>query len=182
MVMLRRTLAAVRRAIDAVTFLLSVIAGIILTGLMGMMVLDVTLRNTTGRPLSGLVDWIELLLVLIVFLGIAEAQRNRDHVAIDVIADAFPQRLRIASHIIGGVVGLLVVAVIAYVSTRQAIQSYAVREFRRGLAEVPLWPGRIVLAVGFVLFALQIITTTAQRVRERPGASEPFVTAEGARE
>lgn len=182
MVMLQRTLAAVRRGIDALTFLLSVVAGLILVCLMGLMVLDVTLRNTTGRPLSGLVDWIELLLVLIVFLGIAEAQRTREHVAIDVVADAFPQRLRIASHVIGGVVGLLVVAVTAYVSTRNAVQSYSIREFRRGLAEVPLWPGRIVLAVGFVLFGLQIIVSTAQRVRERSGSSESLVTAEDAPE
>ncbi len=160
-----RTLMNLRRVLDGLTQLLSVFAGIFMVIVMLLMTLDVTLRNTSGRPLSGLVDWTELLLVLMVFFGIAEAQRTGEHVAIEVIADMFPRWLRSVSYLIGGTVALLIVLPMVYANTRNAVGSYAIREFRRGLAEVPIWPGRIVLAAGLMLFALQIVATSVHRFR-----------------
>jgi TRAP-type C4-dicarboxylate transport system permease small subunit len=165
MALLRRVFVGFRRSLDLLTQLLSVFAGVFMVGVMLLMTLDVTLRNTSGRPLAGLVDWTELLLVLMVFLGIAEAQRTGEHVAIDVVADKFPRWLRSGSYLIGGSVGLTVALGLAYSNTRNAVDSYAIREFRRGLAEVPIWPGRIVLALGFILFSLQIIATSIHRFR-----------------
>ena len=163
---IQSVLSALRRVLDGLTQLLSVFAGTFMVMVMLLMTLDVTLRNTSGRPLSGLVDWTELLLVLMVFLGIAEAQRTGEHVAIEVIADMFPRWLRSASYLIGATVGLLIVVPMVYANTQNAVGSYAIREFRRGLAEVPIWPGRIVLAAGLMLFALQIIATSVRRFRE----------------
>ena len=63
----------------------ALISGLAVFGLMLLAVYSVGGRNLMNRPVSGYVDWIEIIMPLIAIMGIAYTQRDGGHIRMDIL-------------------------------------------------------------------------------------------------
>ena len=122
-----------------------------------VVVADVAGRSLISQPLEMATEISEFLMVVLVFLGLAAAQQNRQNYAIDVAARHLPLRLQLLLEHLGYLFSLVLVAVLAWLSTKQAISAFQRGETGFGIIAFPIWPARFVLALGFWLLALQFV-------------------------
>jgi TRAP-type C4-dicarboxylate transport system permease small subunit len=139
--------------------------------------LDVASRNLGGRSLPGVVESAEITLVIGAFLGLAYAQRIKAHVATSIITDLFPRQLARLMRIIGLGIVSFYIGLATWVSTGRAFSSFQTGEVRFGLIEIPQWPARAAIALGFALLLLEMLRDLVRMVRGIPDNTD---TAPGA--
>ena len=77
-------LSRIDRGIYRIEKVFGVIAGATVLILMLLAVVSVGGRNLFNAPLPGYVDWIQVLMPLIAFLGISYAQRDGGHIRMEI--------------------------------------------------------------------------------------------------
>jgi TRAP-type C4-dicarboxylate transport system permease small subunit len=135
---------------------------------------DVAGRTFLDAPLHGATEMSELLLVVLVFLGLASAQQKRQNYAIDVVSRQLPVSLQGVLEHLGYLVCLLLTVGLAWFTTKQALASYARGEAGFGIIPFPIWPARFLLAMGLWLLSLQFVCDLIRYV-----IGHPRVIAEG---
>ena len=120
-------------------------------------VVDVVTRGISARSVPGMIESAEIILVAAAFLGLGYAQRMKAHVSTSIFMDALPPAM---AHILRRA-GLLVVVVYAtsatFVSARRAWDAFQGGEVRFGLIEIPQWPARAAIAIGFALLLIELL-------------------------
>ena len=116
---------------------------------------DVTLRTMTGSGVRGVVEYGEVLMVVIVFMGLAHAQMTRSHVSVEILTE----RLSPRNYAVFQGLVLAAAAVFLFWMTSEtlvkAMDSFADSEVRFGLVSVPMWPARFALPFGLLMMGLQ---------------------------
>lgn len=133
--------------------------------------IDVGGRSLFSAPLHSSTEISELLLVALVFFGLAAAQQNRQNYAIDILSRHLPMATQRALEAIGYILSMIVVGLLAWLSTRQAISAYDRGEAGFGIISFPIWPGRFVLAFGLWLLVLQFIFDIIRQLMGQPRAA-----------
>lgn len=164
-----------RRGVHAAARLAALISALCVVALMLTTTADVLRRTATGRALPGSVEYGELLMVGMVFLGLAYAQHQKEHVSVSVLTSRLPVRSAMVVRTTGmlTMVGFLLwLSVAAY---GEAMRSLASGEYRFGLLQVPMWPARLVIPVGVALLALETLIDLWDAVRtpRTAGRSDP---------
>jgi len=144
-------------AVERLLMRLGIVSGFATLIITIIVVLDVAGRSLFNAPLHMSTELSELLLVVLVFLGLAAAQQNRQNYAIDIGTRALPQGLQVAIEHLGYLFSLVLVAVLAWLSTKQAISAFERGEAGFGIIPFPIWPARFILAIGLWLLALQFV-------------------------
>lgn len=125
--------------------------------IMASATLDVASRNLAGRSVPGVVESAEIILVIGVFLGLAYAQRIKAHVATSIITELFPAPMARVMRILGLLIVSFYIGLATWVSAGRAIASFQTGEVRFGLIEIPQWPARAAIAIGFALLLLEML-------------------------
>lgn len=171
-------LARLDRLLRQVSYLgfLAASALLLVVGIMGAA--DVISTNLFFRPIPGMVELSGALLAVIVFLGLAEAQARGSHIVIDVATQSMGPRMRRLSSIVSRLIAGVLMALIAWHTTRLAINSWNIREAALGALAFPVAPFKSVAAFGAWLataeFARQILrliggreaTNAAENIRD----------------
>ena len=144
------------RAVRALVEPASIVGGLALMPLALVVTADVVAR-AAGFALVGAAEAGGVLLALLVFLVIAHTQRRRGHVAIEALVVMLPPAVRRWADVISLALCLGFTALLAVTTTGLAWHSYQSMEFQVGTLPFPLWPVRAVIALGFVLFGLQLL-------------------------
>lgn len=160
---------------------LGIISGFATLLIMVIVVIDVAGRAIFNAPLHSGVEISELLLVSLVFLGLAAAQQQRQNFAIEIATRHLPTRMQTAIELIGYLVCLGIVILLAWPSSNQAIDAFVRNEQGFGIVAFPIWPARIILAVGLWLLAIQFLcdiyrlaTGQPRNVAEAPPAEKVY--------
>lgn len=138
---------------------------------------DVVVRSIRGSSISGVFELAELSMVLVVFLGLGWTKLDDAHIRVNMLTQQMPPGLqRVCETIAWGVAALLMLA-LAVPSTVEAAHSFAIREFRWGYVEFPIWWAKIILALGlwfgFLQMAFDAVCTALFGRREREGSRSP---------
>ncbi len=143
------------------------LGGLITVALTATIVPDVIARSFFNTALYGMSETSVLLLVLMVYVGLPGAQVLKGHYRITIIDNLIGptgrRALEIVRHAICLAVGIIFTwyaAGAAWSSTANFESSYAVIRF-------PVWPGRIVIAVGLALLTIQFMIDLIQVIRGR---------------
>lgn len=143
--------------------------------------LDAAARGIWGRPISGVFELAELSMVLVVFLGLGWTMLDNAHIRVTLLVERMPPwAARIAETLSWGFAALLLL-ILAVPSTQDAAHSFAIREFRWGYIEFPIWWAKIVLAAGlwfgFLQFAFHMLHVAVRGLPRAPArASDPAGT------
>jgi len=135
---------------------MTIAAGISLFAMMIMMTLHVIGRKL-AMPLPGAFEASEQLMVVVFSFPLAEISLKKGNIAFDLVSRKFPPRIKRRMDIIGNLVGLLLFAPLAYQAWVVALKMYSMGEYRQGIIDFPIWPFRLLIAVGLTVFTYQVV-------------------------
>ncbi|MDU8928924.1 TRAP transporter small permease [Alisedimentitalea sp. MJ-SS2] len=141
---------------------LALISGVGVFMLMVLAVYSVGGRNMFNRPMPGYVDWIEQLLPVIAFLGIAYTQRDGGHIRMDIVVGRLNGRVLWAAELITSVVTLILIVLLIW-----GTWSHFDRAFDMGRPNwsrdssidigIPLWPAKLLVPIAFSVLSLRLL-------------------------
>lgn len=117
---------------------------------------DAILRYLFNRPITGMLEGVELLLVFSVFLSLAGTQAAKGHIAVDIVLDRLHGRPRAVLEAFIAALGILLFAAITWASVGMAVRSVRMGEYSAGLIAFPIYPAKILVALGCLLLTLQL--------------------------
>lgn len=142
--------------------LLALLSGLAVFMLMVLAVYSVGGRNLFNSPMPGYVDWIEQLMPLIAFLGIAYTQRDGGHIRMDILIGRLNGRPLWAAELITAVVSLLLLALLVWGSWAHFDRSFDMTKpmwSRDSSIDVgiPLWPTKLIVPLAFSVLCLRML-------------------------
>lgn len=161
----------------ALTWILGVcatIAGVATLAMAIHITADVTFRNLANAPLTGTLEITQYWsMVVIVMLSMGYAEKVGEHINATILTQYLDPVSRWWSDLVVKTLSFAFISALTYYSILAAIDAIAIRQYALGSIAIPVWPVKIVLAVGFALFALQILASiVAMASNDRPRKSD----------
>jgi len=132
-------------------------AGVATIFLIFSVVPDLISRSFFGFAIYGMSEASIMLLVFIVFFALPAAQVRKAHFQVSVLdavlSPANLRRLWVLRHFIS----FLITAIFAWYSIMGAMDAVVRLEQSYAVIEFPVWPAKIAVACGLVLFAVQCL-------------------------
>lgn len=147
------------------------ISGWLVVPMMASIFLDALLRSLFNVALIGIVESNSLLLVALVYLGIAGAQARGANFRLTLLTERVSPWLKGAFTSVGLIIVIVVFALLSWFTWQSALFSIERDESSYGLVNFPLWPSRLLVALGMSLLWLQIIVDSLVFWL---GGSDPF--------
>lgn len=151
-------------SVHAISRVLAFIGAFCGVAIMVMAVTDVAVRSFKGQGILGVDGIIESLLVAMIFLGMAEVERKKGHIAFGMVVDRLPSRLTSAVQALGMGLATVLVGWIAWLTAGQAWQSLVTGETRFGDVALLWWPAKAVLTLGVSLLFIEMVITVVGHV------------------
>ena len=138
------------------------VGGFVVLLLMGLAVVSVGGRNLFNAPLPGYVDWMELSMPLIAFLGISYAMRDGGHIRMDILIGQLKGRPLWVAEFVTTLVTLALIALLIWGSYSHFDRSF---DCARPLCSadstidigMPLWPAKLLIPVSFSILAIRLV-------------------------
>lgn len=150
------SLAAVGIWLRACWRWLGLAANLALLSIMFGVSLDAILRYLLNRPIAGMLEGVELLLVFSVFLSLAGTQAAKGHIAVDIVLDRLQGSKRAALEAFIAALGVLLFAAATWATAGMALRSVQIEEYSAGLIAFPIYPAKILVALGCLLLTVQL--------------------------
>ena len=141
---------------------LALLAGLAVFSLMVLAVVSVTGRNAINVPLPGYVDWIEQIMPLIAFLGIAYTQRDGGHIRMDIFVGRLRGRALWLAEFITTFVALILMIFLIWGTWAHFARSFDFaaplwsRDSTIDIA-LPLWPSKLLAPVAFGILSCRLV-------------------------
>ena len=119
------------------------IAGIAIMFLMFFAVYQVLGRKIFNAPIFGYIDWVEQIMILFAFVGVAYCQRLGGHVRMEILISQLRGRTLWIAEALATVVGLIIVTILVYYGYDHFMRAYEYGDSTID-AEYPLWPSKLV--------------------------------------
>jgi TRAP-type C4-dicarboxylate transport system permease small subunit len=136
-----------------VTGILTVIATTALTCMMFLTAADVAGRYFFNRPISGSMELVEFLMSIIVPFSIAYCAIQKSHVAVELIVDHFPERVRKVLHFFITVPSIGFILLICWQNYLYIFETYD-SKLTSAVLQIPAYPFVAPLAIGTAVFAV----------------------------
>ncbi|EOM74406.1 TRAP transporter small permease [Rhodococcus rhodnii] len=161
------------RVFAAIVFGCATVAGLTTVFMALHIAVDVTGRNLFNSPLPGTLEITQnWSMVIVVMLSMAYAERAGEHIGATLLTANLTGPTKWFSDVLVRAVALVMVAALTWYSIVAAVFATEVRQVALAAIAVPVWPVKIVLAVGFALFTVQILLSLVAVLRAGPGASK----------
>jgi TRAP-type C4-dicarboxylate transport system permease small subunit len=135
-----------------------------IAGLSLVLMLIVETLNVLGRelyvPLPCALEASESLLVLSVFLAVAYVALNWGHTNVIILTMRLPQKVQKLLDAFAHFFAFVVYGILVAGAWIEAFKQTALLEMRIGVFRFPIWPFRILFAVGLTLLVLQSLSNT----------------------
>ncbi len=145
----------VGRLIDKLNMLGAIIAGAGLAAMMFIGAADVVGTSLLGMPVPGAYELTETIMVGSVFLALALAQAQSTHIRVDTIVKTMPAMPRHICETLAHICSFLFYLGICLFGWDGFLQSVEEGGVYQGLIGLPVWPGRLALALGASMITIQ---------------------------
>ncbi|MET4102998.1 TRAP-type C4-dicarboxylate transport system permease small subunit [Roseovarius sp. MBR-78] len=140
---------------------LALLSGIAVFSLMVLAVVSVGGRNFFNQPLPGYVDWIEQIMPLIAFMGVAYTQRDGGHIRMDIFVGMFSGRALWLIEWITTLAVLVLMLLLVWGSWAHFERSFdwaAPLWSRDSTIDIalPIWPAKILAPIAFAVLSLRL--------------------------
>lgn len=143
--------------IESVHHRLSYISAVGMLLMMLPTVADVVGRLVFNAPVRGAYELTGLLMAVVIYMGIAYAQTQRTHVRVTFLMGLQSQKFQCAVDLFVYLFSVVMVGITLYATTTQAIHAVSIGEYMYGSTRFPVWPARVLVAVGFFFLLVQFI-------------------------
>ena len=147
---------AVRKACNVI----AMVAMVSVFGIMCVLVVDIILRSTTeSMAVRGTYELTEMTMIIIIFLGMAVTQMEKEHIHVEMLVEKFPFRLKSYISAIVSVFTTGLAFITFYACVQQAL-SNAASGISTAVLFIPLYPFAWIMATGMaVLTAILVLDT-----------------------
>ncbi|SEN76524.1 TRAP-type mannitol/chloroaromatic compound transport system, small permease component [Roseovarius tolerans] len=141
---------------------LALLSGLAVFSLMVLAVISVGGRNFFNQPLPGYVDWIEQIMPLIAFMGVAYTQRDGGHIRMDIFVGMFQGRALWLIELITTLAVLALMLLLVWGSWAHFERSFdwnAPLWSRDSTIDIalPIWPAKILAPIAFGVLSLRLM-------------------------
>ena len=153
---------------------LCIASAAIILFMMLLTTLDVVLRYAFNRPLVGVYELQEFMLVGVVFLALAYIQSSNGHIYVDLLSNRFSERGQAVLGVFSHAASLLIFGLITWQGGLRAWTALVTGQSREGLISYPLWPAKWILTIGAGFFCVRLaldIAINIHKLRSRPSGS-----------
>ena len=143
---------------------ISIVSMIAAVAMMFLVTADVFMRRALNAPILGSYEIGKVLLVMVVFFGVAYVMTVKGHVMVDTLARLYPRKLQIVVAGIAHFLSLLIVALISWQGALYGLEMLRVGE-TSVLLRILVSPFILIVAFGsavlFLVILVQFIYTLA---------------------
>ena len=164
----------VGRALLAIEYVLVTVSIVVALFVMAFVGAEVMMRYVFNSPIPGHLEGSELLMPMIVFLAMSYTQATHGHVGMDLVLDALPPRARRYATMGTLLVSIFICSVIAYFSSKNALQLYRYDDVTMSPPYFKTWPSGASIALGYILISIRMYVQLLHHYDpERFPANEP---------
>jgi len=143
---------------NRVDFVVMVIAQLLLAAMVVITFVSVLGRTFLHVSVPDDLLFQEMLMVAVVFLPLSYVQSVGGHLEVTVLSDRFSKKVQTALIGLGLVLALMIFSWMAYLSFKQAIESYSLGEVAYGsVLYIPEWPAKALIPLGLAWWSLRIL-------------------------
>jgi len=132
--------------------------------------------NAIGRkiwvPFPCAVESVETLLVMTVYWGASIVALERGHVQVDFIVRKLPPSLQNYIGVFANLLGAAAFGLLSWGAWKIVIHVVRIMEVRLGVYNFPLWPFKVLFAVGLSLLVVQLLINAIKLIYVSSGRTE----------
>lgn len=148
---------SIDRLLDKLLSPFAIIAGVMLALLSILVTTDVLVRWFTGRPIIGVFEVAESMLVYCAFFALAYVQFKNQQLSVDILSTRAKGRLGGALRVLDALASLLVYGAITLFTAREWLKAHQGGFLRRGMFEIPTTALLSAIVVGAALVCLVLV-------------------------
>ncbi|MAL77867.1 MAG: hypothetical protein CMN55_01955 [Sneathiella sp.] len=133
-----------------------IISGLCMFLMLSVSTADVLAYLLIGRPFPGANEIVEIALAVCVAMAIVYAHYSRSHVQVDIISERFSPSLQRIMKIMTFALSTLCTGFLAYGSWLLALTSLQEKETAITLHSFPIYPWKLLFAIGLTLAAIEV--------------------------
>jgi len=145
---------------------LAIAGAVFILVMMGVIVGSVSSRFIFGKSLPGVIEVSEVLMVGIVFLGLARAQQQKLNVRTELLTSCLPRKAQSLLLLLGLLTGLSLMFGVSWYTAKDAYISFLIREERYGIIYFPVWPAKAMVPLGSFLLCLQLLIELVKETKK----------------
>lgn len=145
----------IERAIAKLSSAMAALAGVALLAMLAVTVVNMVMR-VVATPYFGTVDVVSLLAVLVNGFALAEAQRHKSHVAIELVTSRLAMRVQLVIAVVTTVLSMAIFTVAAWRLVVYA-QNLSAARARTDSIGLSYWPVAMLLALGVTVLVLVLL-------------------------
>lgn len=151
----------VESIVKKITSAVSVISYVGFFCVMAITVADILIRWITGKPILGVYEVVERIMICAVFASFAYTQTENGHVQITMVISKLPQKLRFAIMTLNNLLSAAVIILTAYAAYRQGMVAMS-SNYTTGVLLIPLWPFYWVEIISMAVLCLAFLFHAAK--------------------
>ncbi|MZR31468.1 TRAP transporter small permease subunit [Sneathiella litorea] len=154
--------------LDRITESFTLLGGMAIVLMLLQITIDVFCKYFFNMPLLWTMDVVaNYMMVAIVFLPLAQVERQNSHIRVELFAQMLGDNGRRAIAIFSGIVAAIYFGAITWQTWADAIDKYEIGEYVMGEAQVTVWPGRFFLPFGCGLLVLLLLYKLCRYVTDK---------------
>jgi TRAP-type C4-dicarboxylate transport system permease small subunit len=127
------------------------ISSLWLFGIMLLVGTDVFLRYTFDSPISGALEISEQTVVILTFLCFAYTAIQNRHIRTIAVITRLPPSFRSLADFLALFMMILLLTLMVWQTSKEAWESFSIREVRMGIISVPIYPTKIAIPIGLFI-------------------------------
>ena len=165
-------------AIERLNLLFGILSGLAIFAITIIVMLDVAMRAAFNAPVPGTTELSTLLLVGLIYLGLASVQSRKQNYRVEIMIGFLPPRPRLILEGVTTLLSAVAVGILAWFTSIEAWNATLAQEMSFGAIIFPVWPARVIVAGGLILLTLQLLLDVLRICTGSSGTKITFETAE----
>ena len=158
-----RALTPILKGYDALLYGMAIVAGLLMAAMMGVIFLDVVLRNLGYQSSAHFFTFTEYALLIVPCLGAPWLVREKGHIYVEIVLMALRPRARRALTWVIGIVCIVVCAVLAWYGFSVALTDFLQNEKDVRSLDMPRWMVAGFIPLSFAMMALEFLRFLVRR-------------------
>lgn len=145
------------RIVERFHVALGIVSGLLILAITLIVAADVAMRTLFNAPVPAATEVSTLVMVGMIYLGLAAVQQNKANFRVEILVATLPRRAKWALELLTTLIAASIIALLAWFTSHEAWTATMRQEMSFGAYVFPVWPARVVIAVGFVMLFVQLV-------------------------
>lgn len=147
---------------DRLLNVMAAVTGTIIVLVMVAVCVNVIMRYVFNRPITGVEEITEYLLLYVTFIGTAWLLREGGHVRVDILLNRVKPRTRVFLGVVSSLIGVLICGVLTWYGTKVTWVNFQQGSYFPSILEFPKAPVLVIIPCGSFLLLIQFLRKTTQ--------------------